>query len=71
MTVFFDPRLAFPHFYTNEIITKVLGPMPIWTVSNPTSKMPIYWMVATGVPTPSLFVVHGHAMSECSSLSMS
>lgn len=41
MTISFDPRLAFPHFYTNEIITKVLGPMPIWTVSNPTSKMPI------------------------------
>ena len=41
MTISFDPRLAFPHFYTNEIITNVLGPMPIWTVSNPTSKMPI------------------------------
>ena len=41
MTISFDPRVAFPHFYTNEIITNVLGPMPIWTVSNPTSKMPI------------------------------
>ena len=41
MTISFDPRLAFPSFYTNEIITQVLGPMTIWTVSNPTSKMPI------------------------------
>lgn len=37
----FDPRVAFPHFYNNEIITHVLGPRTIWTVSDPTSKMPI------------------------------
>ena len=37
----FDPRVAFPHFYNNEIIQHVLGPRAIWTVSDPTSKMPI------------------------------
>lgn len=37
----FDPRLVFPNFYGNEIITHVLGPRAIWTVSDPTSKMPI------------------------------
>lgn len=37
----FDPRVVFPHFYGNEIIAQVLGPRAIWTVSDPTSKMPI------------------------------
>lgn len=37
----FNPRTAFPSFYSNEIITHVLGPRAIWTVSDPTSKMPI------------------------------
>lgn len=37
----FNPRTAFPSFYNNEIITHVLGPRAIWTVSDPTSKMPI------------------------------
>ena len=37
----FDPRLVFPNFYDNEVITHVLGPRAIWAVSDPTSKMPI------------------------------
>ena len=32
---------AFLQFYTNPIISEVLAPLPIWTISDPTSKMPI------------------------------
>ena len=36
-----NPRAVFPHFYDNPVIHNVLAPLPLWTVSDPTSKMPI------------------------------